>query len=188
MSLAHPQHDPAESQGGSPRIKIALAVVIALAAIALGVARLRGPASALATDVWYYDLGTNKLFSHLEAIPPIAAPSGQIDGEHAGVLAMVYSCGTCDDENRRFVAWMVKSKPMTGETMEKQFVPASAVNGPGARMAYLISEYPESWLVRFPDSPDWLESQSAEVKKRQARALERCGKSEAKPCAGPGAK
>src|SRR6185369_10256197 len=100
-----------------------IAGVIFLIAVGLGYNRFGPVAQAASTEVWYFDLGSNQLFSHMEQVPPIDAPSGPYNGGKGGVLAAVYSCGDCKDEAKRFVAWMVTCKPESREQVERHIVP-----------------------------------------------------------------
>ncbi|MCX5660833.1 MAG: hypothetical protein NTW19_14090 [Planctomycetota bacterium] len=65
-------------------------------------------------NVWYYDLGTNQLFSAApDSIPPIQAPPDpkKPDVKSEGVRALVFSCGSCRDASKRFVAYVEKYTP-----------------------------------------------------------------------------
>jgi hypothetical protein len=87
-----------ESLAGKPIVSVVVVVVL----IALSVwitsrqGRVVGPT--------YYDVQTGELFPYRgEELPPITAPSG---GE--GVIAHVFACGSCDDEDARFIGYLEK--------------------------------------------------------------------------------
>jgi hypothetical protein len=93
-------------------IVITVIVLVVIAAIAWTVSRMsrRAPAAeqAIATT-YYFDLGSKKLFASASGQPsPIVAPSGatQEDGSPGGVLAYVYSCGSCANREELFVAYL----------------------------------------------------------------------------------
>lgn len=55
-----------------------------------------GPARTIATQAWFYDTGSGKLFTAgRDQVPPIAAPSDS-SGQASGVRARIYSCTGCD--------------------------------------------------------------------------------------------
>lgn len=85
--------------------------------IATGAARLLGRHDApddAAMMVWYYDLGSSRLFpASVDALPPIPAPQdpSHPSASSEGVRAMVFSCGSCQDTAGRFVAYVEKYTP-----------------------------------------------------------------------------
>ena len=87
-------------------------------------ARSGGGSTGRAADtVYFFDLNTEELFSvpH-DAVPPIEAPSNKAGKQgRAGVLAHVFSCGSCEDESQHYVGWF--------ETTSPQRIPRRA-NGP----------------------------------------------------------
>jgi hypothetical protein len=92
---------------------------------------------------WFYDLQSGELFTHDgNARPPVAAPSG---GE--GVLALVYSCGSCNDPSSRHVAYL--EKMMTAESPDSSSG-SDAMPSPSALMAAKEGRQ----LVARPDAPD----------------------------------
>lgn len=74
------------------------------------------------TGVFYYDLGTEKLFTgQLSDMPPVPAPSGfkQADGADGGVRAHVYACGNCSDPSKQFIAYLETTTPPVRELVAK---------------------------------------------------------------------
>ncbi len=83
----------------------------AFLALVIGAVLLRGGSGpgALATEAYFLDLNTGKLFdAKVSEIPPIAAPSGKptAEGEPAGVRARVFSCGSCRDASKRYTGFL----------------------------------------------------------------------------------
>src|SRR5690606_38723283 len=85
----------------------------------------------------------------LAAIPPMETPDGSTlpDGTPAGVLAHVFACGSCDDAEGRFVAFVERypaeqkaalaNQAPSARTMKPQFTQVAAVPQ-GARPADLV--------------------------------------------------
>lgn len=76
--------------------RVAAAVVAALVLAAAVMLMSRGKTPTGPTHRWFYDLQANRLFPEKSALPPITAPSG---GQ--GVLAHVFACGECTENNRQ---------------------------------------------------------------------------------------
>lgn len=93
-------------------IVITVIVLVVIAATAWTVSRMSRSAPAAAQAIattYYFDLGSKKLFAAESGQPsPIAAPSGakQEDGSPGGVLAYVYSCGSCANRDELFVGYL----------------------------------------------------------------------------------
>ena len=67
---------------------------------------------------WFYDLNTGSLFPQApDVFPPVETESGDFNGEPAGVHAMVFSCGECN-EDERFVAWLTTYPPEVKKALE----------------------------------------------------------------------
>ncbi len=57
--------------------------------------------------MYFFDLGDNTLYVQPPgAHAPAKAPSGGM-----GVLAAVFSCGSCDDRDSRFIGYLVMQSP-----------------------------------------------------------------------------
>lgn len=117
-------------------------------------------------SVWFYDMGTDKLFAaDADALPPIAAPSNapppdapenwKPSGELLGVRAAVFSCGDCGDAKSRFVHFIEKYTPEAraarvvgdGKSGEGRNMPASEKELRG-----IDSENPaDGLLIAFAD-------------------------------------
>src|SRR5690606_22803013 len=75
-----------------------LAVVVLIAALGFIIMQARGkPYRPQIVPVYYYDLGSGKLFTAMsDQIPPIQSDSGSgPGGMPQGVRAYVYACGDC---------------------------------------------------------------------------------------------
>jgi len=71
-------------------------------------------------QAWYYDLNTGQLFTGVEDVAPVDAPSGPLPtGGQAGVKAYVFSYGDCNDENQRFVAWFERATVNTKKVLKE---------------------------------------------------------------------
>lgn len=84
--------------------QVALLMVAAAALVIAGAIFFRPPAASQATGQYFYDLGTRQIYATgADAVPPQPAPSGDM-----GVLAVVYSCSTCDDAASHRIAYLQK--------------------------------------------------------------------------------
>ncbi|MFW5682584.1 MAG: hypothetical protein ACOC1G_06215 [Phycisphaeraceae bacterium] len=83
------------------------------------------------SDKYFLDLNTGEIFvGDMQAIPPIETPSGPYEGEPAGVVAHIYTCGDCEknyagmqaDEVQRSgakIAYLTKHTPEGKRTIER---------------------------------------------------------------------
>jgi hypothetical protein len=110
------------------------------------------------TRAYYYDLGTNQLFSASESnVPPIPAPSDDgKKGQASGVHAYVFSCGDCDDDTKRFIGYLETFTPEAHQAAIELQNPNSATTGP-AMSAHIAGR-----LVMNPDDKKtgWVPSRS----------------------------
>ena len=94
-----------------PLLVVAAAVVVFILFVVVAVASFGSKSAArqksLGNVVWYLDLDTGKLMAKSATLlPPIPASSPT-----SGVRAYVFSCGGCDNENARFVAYVERYEP-----------------------------------------------------------------------------
>ncbi len=86
------------------------AIVILVAAVVWIVTQgMGGPGGATAEvqQAWYLDLGTGELFKDsADKLAPIESPNG-----NQAVRAILFSCGNCDNKNKRFVGYYEKVPP-----------------------------------------------------------------------------
>lgn len=116
-------------------------IVILVAIVVIGASMVmsfrtvsRAPAPAVVRH-YYVDLNTGSLFTATLQDPPIPSPSGG-----NGVLAHVFSCGSCDQESDRFVAYVTTfgGRPVPGFPHGDRISPAKSpyqwipVNSPDA--------------------------------------------------------
>lgn len=131
---------------------------------------------------WYYDLNTGKLFTARIESPPIDAPSGKLpDGKPAGVRAHVYSCGRCDLEADRQVAWLETFEGKAGGPSwgaDGKRKPATPPGAAGSASAATGS------LVKTPDLKTWVSNGSEDGRKLQVIPDCKDG-SKAKRCVSP---
>jgi hypothetical protein len=84
-----------------PTVGIAIFVIVIVAIVAINLSRRDAP-SGVSSDRWFLDLRTGDLVTAATTQRGIVTlPSG-----HQAVQAHVYSCGDCDDESERFVAYV----------------------------------------------------------------------------------
>lgn len=130
-------------------------------------------------DVYYYDLGTGKLFlAKSNQIPPIESPSGPGPNNiPQGVRAYVFSCGDCGDKTQQFVGWLEMYTPDAKQ----------ALTGPRDTSKVQGPEYYELWerghLVSMPGTNKWVRANSEDGFKVMESMQSRCGpQGHPKPC------
>lgn len=123
------------------------------------------------TQLYYFDLNTGKLFSGLDTAPPIAAPSGAYQGKPAGVRAIVYACGDCQDSKNIFVGYL--------ETLDDAFAAGVPV---ASRQGYYNAQVPislpgaeEALRVSAPKPIKWVAKNSEEGAAVIEAARSHCG-------------
>lgn len=116
-----------------------------------------GPAAP--TQAWFYDLNTGKLFAAPnDAVPPIPAPSGLLpDGSPAGVLAHVFTCTTCDDQNLKVLYLESRTPEGHAKMIAWRTLPAGS-----EAPVELRNAQEEGVLVRRPTDDHWSPQQSLE--------------------------
>ena len=128
---------------------------------------------------WYYDIGASKIYVDSEAlVPPVASPSGgEADGPVASVHAAVYACGSCDDESKRFAAWLAKFTPTAKARI--QAIVDSHPKGPGQLNPFKARNVwgdPRGYLIADPATPTaWYDDMSAEAAAIKAKVGSKCG-------------
>jgi len=140
-------------------------LVLALAAIVL---QMQGPGAGARgpQDIWFYDLNTGELFvAKSNKLPPIAAPSDGTEQDEnpsipAGVKAHVFSCGSCQDEQERFIAYLetyppdVRDKLMAFRENPPNYEEISEED------QRLLAGVEEAMMVRALDSNRWVNAMS----------------------------
>lgn len=92
-------------------------------------------------SVYFYDLGTNQVYIEPPGTtPPVTAPSGKM-----GVVAAMYSCGSCDDSSERFIGYLQMETPEYKKAMEtsQPITPEQSSNG-----VLLRKVDSDAWFVR----------------------------------------
>ncbi len=120
--------------------------------------------------VWFYDLGTDQLFSaDADAVPPIQAPSGiEVDGRPGGVRAKVFACGGCADPADRFIGWLEQFTPEAQRAMIQ-----NQTNPIETHRATPIA-YMDQLLVRAVQGDRWHRASSEEAAGLLGSPRQRC--------------
>jgi hypothetical protein len=154
-----------------------IAVVLIVGAIVFFLLRDRSGATPN-PGVYYYDLGStaanplDRLFPARNLdIPPIDAPSGktQPDGSPAGVRAMVFACGSCDDAAARYIGYLITTP---GKARGQQGPPGLPTGPMG----------PAGQVIRSPQSETWVPLTSGEGQAIMEAARTRCGSEQPVDC------
>lgn len=150
-----------------------LAVVILIMSLAfIIISNTRPSYQPRVIDVYYYDLGTNKLFVDTsDKYPPIATPTGEMKGARA----YVFSCGDCADESQRFIGYLEMYTPQAKSALEDP-QPIDPEEMP------TIDIFEEGRLIRGVDAKDWVKANSNEAFETQDAVQTRCGDVPPKSC------
>ena len=124
--------------GKNPVVAV-IAVIVLIVAVVLIVKNMSGGGPKVQVgDVFWYDTGDKKLYPAPQTeLPPMTAPSGQ-----EGVMAYVFTEGSCDNANERFIGFLEKHPD------KEAFKQAGGLEG---RIALL-----ERRLVRRPEDAEWI--------------------------------
>lgn len=118
-----------------------------------------------ARRAFYFDLETSRLFTQRTGLlAPIKAPSG---GD--GVLAIVMSCGSCDDASQRYIGWIEKYSDAF-----KQNEAAQRHRDPDLMRRH--------WFIRTLQSDEWVLAAGAQAQVIRRTAERHCGRREARVC------
>lgn len=136
-------------------VVIIVAIVLLVLSLASIIYTSQGPSfEPRIIDVYYYDLGSKKLFiDKSDKYPPIAAPSGE-----KGVRAYVFSCGSCADEKQRFIGYLEMYTPKAKERLENPQPPAAQMDPDVPPPDFDI--YNQGRLVRGMDTEEWVTAES----------------------------
>jgi hypothetical protein len=169
----------------NPLVTGAIAVLVVAGAVTYMVrsGAARRPRQPV-TGVWYLDLVSGELFTaKSDQLPPIPTDQDLPNGEPAGVLAHVRSCGDCDDPSQRFIAWVEKYTPEAKEYIlnpqpiaEEKVDPLMLTPGEEGNLIALY-EPGVSW-----DQLDWVPADSEEGWEVMGKARERCDGGTPKEC------
>jgi hypothetical protein len=152
----------------------ALVAVVAVVATAGAIAFLvfRGRSGTTPNpEIYFYDLTAkqpnplDRLFTaRMSEIPPISPPSGGTlpDGSPAGVRAMVFACGSCDDASARYIGYLITT-------------PAKARGQPAAPGLPTAPMGPTGQLIRSLQSEAWVPLTSGEGFAIMEASRTRCG-------------
>jgi hypothetical protein len=152
------------------------AVVLLILSLAFIIMNISGPPRPRerVIPVYFYDLNTNQLFvGQSDQVPPIYAPS-QPDkqGIPKGVRAFVYSCGECDDESERFIAYLEMYTPEAKAARERmQRIVRGEEQPPGdmgegsaeAAEMQMYEMWEQGRLMRLLNDDNWVPAMSEEA-------------------------
>lgn len=129
---------------------------IALLVILLGLGVMRmgssGGKPPIRDGVWFYDVNTGKLFvAGVDQIPPIDTPSGA----EAGVIAHVWSCGSCEDESSLKIAYLEKYTTEEAKEAVVQMNEAIRLNKMQTIVDILRAKAQQDMLIKRPEDTGW---------------------------------
>ena len=129
-------------------------------------------------QAYFYDLNTRELFTAAaDAEDPLVTASGDFQGHPAGVRAVVFSCGSCNDPQQRFIGWLETPAPDVVEPEQLIDFEETANTG---------GDEPSGLLVRSLDGSQWHPFESPEAESIIRQAQSRCGVGETlRPCTPP---
>lgn len=139
---------------------IGTVIVIGLAWVFIGRNLLGGRPQSYQGARYYLDLGTGELFSNNSVEPPITAPSGQ-----SGVMARVYSCGSCEDAGQRFIAYLQQYSEDARAALKQP---------PERRTPFAVQEGTMVSAYKEGSSPQWVSLASPAGVQIQDTPLSRC--------------
>lgn len=87
---------------------LAVVAIVVLVVAGFLVARqtvLRTPPGTVQGEAWFYDSATGELVAHA--------------GDHQGIRAHVFACGSCEDESARFTAYLEQTSAAARAEAEK---------------------------------------------------------------------
>lgn len=156
-----------DNESSSKIKKIVIAIVLLLVAGAVATYFLI-PRPDTQNLAYFYDLGSEKLFTAASTLrAPIDAPSKKtIDGQGAGVLATVYSCGSCANPAEQKVVYIEKMSGEAKQAMDDE-AKLAAKRGqediPSRAMRDLQTKLEEGQFIARPAAePKWVKTASDE--------------------------
>lgn len=143
--------------------RIVAGAAVAVAVLTLGFAGYRFffppprsesiPHEAMA---YFYDLNTGDTFTApATERGPLETESGPCEGHPAGVRAHVYACQSCDDPQRRFVAWVEIPIEILAAADAEKYHPYLERDNTEGEIA--------STMVRRPDDAQWVPADSLQA-------------------------
>lgn len=159
-------------------------IVVCLLAAALGMWLAVRPTDnrrgKMPKGVYFYDLGSGDLFTQpLNTMPPVDAPSGP--GQ--GVLAYVFTCGSCSQAERQ----VLYLETLTDQAKQAMQARAAALSEDAAEMAPVDSTILNQGTRLAPspargEEPHWIAAGSAEGRALRESWRTYCDGSPAKVC------
>lgn len=153
----------------------AVGLIIAVVVVGVAIFVLRGNARpADNPQAYFYDLETGQLFAGLKTdVPPIDAPSGAGNG----VQATVMSCGSCDNPDERFVAWISRFDPQVQDMVRRMNESANPVDADGnpIDVMYVNSH---AYIAVAPESAggevDWISINAPQAQTIRQAPYDKC--------------
>jgi hypothetical protein len=160
-----------------PTPVIAATVVVMLASLGMGVASVRGASPRHGADIaWYYDMGTERLFAAPYQPAPIRAPSDGDKQTRSGVIARVFTCGQCS-EDEWFVSYLEKYMD------EALYAVVELEQGDDPENEAMLERVATmGHVVRVPHHDAWLMYDSAKGMQVRRRASQHCEGGAPKAC------
>jgi len=166
VSEVHVAGKSSADRRGPVLVVIAIALLVCAALIAMSFSKRTSDASLQ----WYFDLGTQQLFTaRAGQIPPIDAPSGK----SLGVRAYRFSCGECTDAGTK-TYYLETVTPEARAIMEDH---GSNADPNIAFAGTLIAQPPEE-----DEEPTWCSAASPQAAQIQSRPQQDCPGAIAHPC------
>lgn len=166
------------NEGGGTR-KPVFKVVASVVALLIGVFMLFkyfGASTATGDQIqlWYYDLGANKLTRAGARISPTKTSRGiQV------YRAYVFSCGECADESKRYIGWLEQFTEEAKLALQNKVKKTAYLGPEGLEVLNdedITAVIPAgSRQVRAAASGDWVDFNSAEGVKLRETAMAKCG-------------
>lgn len=155
---------------------VATSVAVGVLAISIVVCAMSiMPASRTARGAYYYDMTRGELFvAAVGQITPIVradddATDATEEAKPTSVRAYVYSCGSCDDDADRRVAWLAMHNPqVVSRTLESHGKESGPITG---MTLMVIEDNPQGVLVRLPkEGSPWVTMKSDAGRKLMGEA------------------
>ena len=165
----------------SPLVTIG-AVLVLIVCLFVLLRQINPPVPPPITKAWFFDLETNKLFiGPNAALPPIPTPSGKKDanGSDQGVRAIIFSCGQCSDESKRYIGYLETLTPEAKEQIQAMMDAASKVTPDGPPPPPPTQPMGDPMmngrLIASPDKGGWLTMDSPDAGKLIQESMSKCG-------------
>jgi hypothetical protein len=153
---------------------VTVLTLVVIAATCYIIFNLIRPKPIPVTYAYYYDLGTDAVFTDTaDKVPPFAAPSGKAGphGEPLAVSAVFYSCTSCDNPANRYIAYLQQYTPEAQKHV-LDFAASNSAIDPGN-----MQDDPRNagLVIRAPGGGLWYPAESDEADEIIRTARGKCG-------------